>query len=258
MSAPDTAPFNDLGVTAEGPTRRNAKLLVALLAGFAAVVVVALLLLRGGDDPVEVTQAADAEVVQTQVEEPGDPQADDLPEGAEPLPVTTYEVFLERDPFDPVVPEDEPTPVTDAGGNADADADDADGASPGGDGDRNDTDPSDPDAPAPRDSDGSRSGEPGTSSPDDGPPESGAPPGECRGGNEEAVCDGRVVSLVDVTTDDQGRPMAVVQVDTTLYEVRSGDRFAQHFEVRAIDGECVNLLHGDDGFQLCNGDRVLK
>jgi hypothetical protein len=258
MSAPDTVPFEDLGVTSEASTGRSPKLLIALLVGSALVVVLVVLLLQGSDDPVEVTQAADAQVVQTQVEESGDPAVEDLPEGAEPLPVTTYEVFLERDPFDPVVPEDEPTPVTNAGSNADADGDTAaDGDSQQDTTDRATADPDDPDAPARRGSDaGSR--DQGGSTSDDGPPESGAPPGECRGGNEEAVCDGRVVSLVDVTTDGQGQAMAVVQVDTTLYEVRSGDRFAQHFEVRAIDGGCVSLLHGDDGFQLCNGDRVLK
>jgi hypothetical protein len=67
------------------------------------------------------------------------------------------------------------------------------------------------------------------------------------------VCDGRVVTLTEIRGE-----VAYVQVDSTVYEVRRGDVFAQYFVVRSIDGACVNLLYGDDGFRLCEGDRVLK
>jgi len=52
--------------------------------------------------------------------------------------------------------------------------------------------------------------------------------------------------------------MAVIQVDTTIYEVRVGETFAGSFLLRSIDGRCVNVLYGDDGFRLCEGDRVMK
>jgi hypothetical protein len=145
------------------------------------------------------------------------------------LPAATYEIFLSRDPFEPVVPEDVPTasdgaatPVSDSGNTTDPDDDN--GA----------TEPTDSDAtdPDPAGSGCTRQG--------------------------EVVCDGRVVSLVDVTTDADGESVAAVQVDTTIYEVVPGQTFAGSFQLRAIDGQCVSMLHGDDGFQLCTGDRVLK
>ncbi len=77
-------------------------------------------------------------------------------------------------------------------------------------------------------------------------------------GTEEVVCEGRVVSLVDVFVADDGSARAVVQVDTTLYEVGEGDTFAQNFQVLAIDPPCVTLLYGDDAFTLCEGERTLK
>jgi hypothetical protein len=146
------------------------------------------------------------------------------------LPTATYEIFLARDPFEPVVPEDvqsgEGTAATPVSGSDDtSNTDDDNGA----------TDPSDSADATDPDTAGS---------------------GCTRQG--EVVCDGRVVSLVDVTTGSDGEAIAAVQVDTTIYEVVPGQTFAGSFQLRAIDGQCVSLLHGDDGFQLCTGDRVLK
>jgi hypothetical protein len=258
VSAPEMSPLDEIGGSAETGAGRNGKLLlVGVGVVFLAIVLLMVLFMGGDEEAVDVTSAADSTPVQAQADEPAEVSPEDGPEGLEPLPVVTYEVFLERDPFDPVVPEDEPTPTAEPGNSDSGDPDDPDAPAPGQPGDQDPDDPSDPDARAP---DGTSPRQPRDTVPGergDGPPEHGAPAGECRGGNEEAVCDGRVVSLVDVTNDSQGS-LAVVQVDTTVYEVRSGDRFAQNFEVRAIDGSCVNLLHGDDGFQLCTGDRVLK
>lgn len=123
----------------------------------------------------------------------------------ETLPVETFEVFLARDPFEPV-------------------------------------------RPAP--------GEP--SPPPGATPSPGVPPGEGCVGNGEVVCDGMVVSLVDVFVDEDGRPAAVIQVNTTLYTVHEGDVFADNFRVLAIDPPCVTLMFGDDTFTLCEGERILK
>lgn len=164
--------------------------------------------------------------------EPGD-------EGMEPLPVTTYEVYLARDPFDPVVPEDEPTDsngqTTDPDGSTDPDT-----PAPDPDDPASSPDPDDPDAPSP------------------GPDDPSAPGSGCEGDQQEVVCDGRVVSLLEVASDADGSDLAVIQVDTTVYEVRHGERFASNFELSAFQGECVSVLHGDEGFQLCEGERVLK
>jgi hypothetical protein len=157
------------------------------------------------------------------------------------LPVVTYDVYLARDPFDPVVPEPEPeasaTPATGDGDGTEPVFTGGDGSVDGADGQP--TDPSNP-------PDGSGEGEPGD----------GAPEGGCRG-EEEVVCDGQVLTLVDVATKD-GQPVAIIKVDTSIYEVPEGGVFATFYQVRAIDGSCASVLYGDDGFTLCRGDRVLK
>lgn len=92
-------------------------------------------------------------------------------------------------------------------------------------------------------------------------PSPGASPGTSPGGcvgDAEVVCDGRVVTLVDVFEDDAGLPTAVIQVDSTLYTVHEGDTFAQNFRVLSIDPPCVTLIFGDDSFTLCEGEQVLK
>lgn len=75
-------------------------------------------------------------------------------------------------------------------------------------------------------------------------------------GTDEVVCDGAVVTLVDVIAGDPAR--AIVQVDTTAYEVGEGDTFAGSFLVLTIDPPCVTMLYGDDAFTLCEGQQVLK
>jgi hypothetical protein len=157
------------------------------------------------------------------------------------LPVVTYDVYLSRDPFDPVVPEPEPEASSTPG------AGDGDGTEPvftGGDGPSDGTDgqPTDPSNPP----GGTEEGEPGEGSNESG----------CRG-DEEIVCDGQVLTLVDIAIKD-GQPVAIIKVDTSLYEVPEGGVFATFYQVRAIDGSCASVLYGDDGFTLCRGDRVLK
>jgi hypothetical protein len=156
-------------------------------------------------------------------------------ESVSEVPVVTYEVFLSRDPFQPVVPEAEVV-----SGSAEG------------------TPQSNEETILPTDPDGTAIpviGTDGTPVPVVGTPEPGSET-TCSG-KEEVVCDGRVISLVDVVTAN-GERMAVVQVDTTVYEVARGQVFAGSFELRSIDGSCVSLLYGDNGFQLCPGETVLK
>jgi hypothetical protein len=162
---------------------------------------------------------------------------------AEALPTTTYEIYLARDPFDPVVPEDAPDAPDPADPDAPAPApDDPDAPAP---------DPDDPDAPAPDPDD------PDAPRPDPDAPRP-SPDADCEGDREEVVCNGEVLSLLEITTDDEGQALAVVQVNSTIYEVRRGQQFADHFRLNSFDGNCVNVLHGDDAFTLCEGERVLK
>lgn len=177
--------------------------------------------------------------------------------GGDELPLVTFEVFLARDPFDPVIPEpvaevDDPTetsdPATSDGGNTDgADPDDPSGANGGGD---------------PAEEDGT-SAPGGTSGPGNGSADASgdgsgvrpAPDG-CTDA-DEPVCDGRLVSLVEVAEVD-GQLVARVQVDSTIYEVRAGDTFAGNFLVQSVRTDGVTLVFGDDVVRLAEGERILK
>jgi hypothetical protein len=217
------------------------RLPVLLVLAAALVLGGTMLLLRGGGEPqVAATAQAEAETeVQDPADEPEDP-ASTTEEEAQPVPEVTYEVYLARDPFEPVReppttadPEDETIAIGPDPDDPDAtvDPDDPDAT----------VDPDDPDAPA-------APGDPGT------PPESG-----CRGGEDEMVCDGRVITLEDIVARD-GRSAAVVQVDTTLYEVGEGQDFAETFRMVEIrPGERrVRVMYGDESFTLRQGDRTLK
>lgn len=312
-----------MSTTDPTPTRSPAVValiaIVALLAlGLLWFLVVAPLM--GGDD-----DASEDDVVVTRPVAPEDaPTA--IPDEADELallPIETYEIFLARDPFEPVVPRPDEGAGT---GDVDVDGDgvpdvvivdvDGDGVPDGGTdggtdgvpGDGTGTD--DPDGAAQHNAvlidvftddngqpralirvddriytvgegddfaDGyalvaiegtcvtftfqgnaftlcEGGGEPGQ--PGDGT-DPGTDTGPCRG-TDEVVCEGRTVTLIDVFTTDDGTPVAVVQVDSTVYEVRRGDTFAQNFQVVSIDPPCVTLLYGDDAFTLCEGERALK
>ena len=189
-------------------------------------------------DMVETAAGEDADPTEGAFGEDTDGQAasDDL----EALPVVTYDVYLDRDPFDPVVPEEvdqTPTGTDPADTDADPDPDmephpDADSPDPEGDPD-DETAPDNGTAPEP----------------DDGVD-------ECAG-DEEIVCDGRVVSLQEIARDGP-EPVAVIQVDTTIYEVRPGEAFAQRFRLLTIEEDRVTALFGDTRFSLPLGESVLK
>lgn len=193
---------------------------------------------------VDVTTSPEPDTVITAEPLPDGTEAVPLDLGA--LPVTTYEVFLSRDPFQPVRLDPETSDDDTSGGAGDngtddgavgtGESDDGDGTGSGsGDGD----DPSD-----------------GTSSdPGDGDAGSGGDDG-CTG-TDEVICDGHVVTLVEII-EEEGQEQAIIQVDTTLYTVTEGDEFAESFLVLSIDSPCATFLFGDDAFTLCEGDRVLK
>ena len=168
------------------------------------------------------------------VEADEDDTATTVQDAASPVvPVVTYEVFLSRDPFEPVVPDDTPEPVSDP-------TDPTDPTAP--------TDPSDPTSPT---------------SPTD-PSNGGATPvsptdPRCSNG-AEVVCEGRVLTAVDIFRGDDGELVAVIQVDTTEFEVRRGQEFSSNpvFRVLDITATTVTLQSGDAAFTLTAGDTVLK
>jgi hypothetical protein len=164
----------------------------------------------------------------------------------EDLPLVTYEVFLDRDPFDPVVPEPVSTTETDTG----------DGEPTGEAGGETEA-PTDPNAPP----DPNQPTEPGGTPPATGTPPTTAPAqgvGNCTADGEDLVCNGRVVSLIEIRTGDDGELLAIIQVDTTIYEVGVGDTFAGSFRVHSISETEVLIQYGDDVDRFEVGDRVLK
>lgn len=181
---------------------------IALIALAAAAVLVALWLLVAQpllmvDDVADETAGAtDDDAGATQP-----PPATEQPETVEPA--VTYEVFLARDPFEPVrEPPASPQPSPPANGD-------------------------DPSGDAPP------------------PPERGC---EQRG---EVVCNGRVVSLLDVVQRD-GDALIIVQVGDVVHEVRRGETFANNFVALQIEEGCVRFLHSDEQFRLCVGGQVQK
>lgn len=171
----------------------------------------------------------------------------DVGDEVEQLPIVTYEVFLSRDPFEPVVPEPEEE-------TSEASAEEQPQTITDGPGSEAPEQPADPDSADPGGAD------PPTSDPDQ--PGTGAPPptndgSRSCGAGTDTVCDGRTLSLVAVSSDEQG-PIAAVQVDTTIYEVREGDVFARDFLVQSIADDQVTLLYGDEVVTLRQGERVLK
>jgi hypothetical protein len=206
-------------------TRPSSKVFLAAGAGLAAIAAMGVLLVGGGGDELESalppeSQAASAEVDDVDVEGDSSP---DVVDAAQTLPITTTEIFLSRDPFNPVVPE--PVETVDAVEIVDENGDVVDPSDP--DYVTSPILPGDPDAPG------------------------------CVG-QEEMICNGQVITLMDIARNIDDEPVAVIQVDTTIYEVVPGQTFAGDYQALLIDGACVTMLYGDEGFRLCKGDVVLK
>jgi hypothetical protein len=237
--------FDEIETSTETVSERDPRrLLLAavgaiLLGGFLWSFVISPLLSGEGEE-LTVVNAATA----TATDDPGDEV--DEGEMVEDLPLVTYEVFLDRDPFDPVVPE--PVSAT-ATGDAESASDDGSGGS----------DTQDP-ASAPNDP--SEPAEPGATPPATGAPPPSTPPaqgvGTCAPDGDDLVCNGRVVSLIEIRTGDDGQLLAIIQVDTTIYEVGVGDTFAGSFRVHSISETEVLIQYGDDVDRFEVGDRVLK
>lgn len=196
---------------------RHIGMTVAALALVAVVGVVLVARFAGQGDTSAVSPAAAAQEATPSATETPSPA--ETPTAIANLRVTEYEVFLSRDPFEPVIVS----------------------APPGGSPEVPPTSPT----PGPGDPTPSPAPSPGGPGPDDGCVDDGT-----------VVCDGQVVKLVDVF--DDGQPGAVVQIDETVYEVRVGETFAGNYLVRSIDPPCATLLFGDDAFTLCEGESALK
>lgn len=190
-------------------------------------------------DPADggVISRAAAQEEPTATETATEPTDDGTSDALAALPPITFEVFLSRDPFEPVFVE----PTANAAGPAgtpavpgvDPSASPSPGATPG---------PSPSGTPNP-----TASPTPGTGTPTEG----------CSQGSS-TVCNGQTISLVDIQTNAAGQSIALVQVNGQVYEVSVGQTFAGNFRLDAIAGNCASLLFGDESFTLCEGEQVLK
>lgn len=291
----------------------NLRVLLGVLAGVVVLAGLWFFLISPllvGDDGVapDVTATEPGTTADPDVESPVD---EDTDVGAVvALPIETYEVFLSRDPFEPVIPR--PTAGGADGGGTDGGGTDGGGTDGGGtDGGGTDGGGTDgggtpgvvtdadvvdvfvddtgraralirvgdllytvgegdvfddgflvvtiTDACVTLRQDGQTFTlcEDGTSGPGGSPGGGSGDDDACTRG-DEVVCDGLVVTVVDVFVDENGVPAAMVQVDTTIYEVRVGDQFAGRFEVLAIDATCVTMRYVDETFTQCEGERTLK
>lgn len=216
--------------TLEVETKRNLKGIQLALVGLIVVLLLGAVwffFLKGEADPAvdaelpPVTEVAPAPPVEDEatVDPPADPKAPG--QG----PKETTEVFAPKDPFEPLISAAGATTTytsgtTDTSGSTD--------------------DPADPAVDE-------------TPVEDDG---TGGPGGGGGGGNTQGV-GGRDVRLNDVSTTP-GEKSASVKVDGVVYDVFSGDRFAENFKLIAVYGKCATMLFGDDQFTLCEGEHVLK
>jgi hypothetical protein len=223
----------------QAPARSSRKgLQIALLVGVvvAGLALAAVAFLGGGDPAVPAAAPEGTDPIASDVDDAPQAVVDVSDVDLAALPTVTYDVFLARDPFDPVVPE--PVAATT---------------------ETVETQPStEPDAVQPVDTstdDGNQSGgDDFGSTPVDGTD----PTDACRGdGGEEVVCNGHVVSLQSLTSGAE--PLAVIQVDTVVYGVVPGQVFAERFQfLDVVDDRTVRLLYGDEVFRVSVGERVMK
>jgi carbamate kinase len=201
--------------SATEPRSRRVLVLAVLGALVVSVAAWVVLSVTGGDEPAFSVPVHDAPA-------PSAGAGFETATSVGAAPVVTYDVYLSRDPFDPVVPEPEPVEVIDTVA----------------------TDPlTDPGQPLLVDDAGT----------------SPVTPTEDRcSGTQEVVCDGQVVSLLDIRSGDDGLLVAVVQVDTTVHELRKGDPFAERYVLLQVTASTATIAYVDEAFTLMIGDRVLK
>ncbi|MFQ5966287.1 MAG: hypothetical protein ACE5MI_01605 [Acidimicrobiia bacterium] len=68
---------------------------------------------------------------------------------------------------------------------------------------------------------------------------------------------GITVTLLEIR-DVDGVQRATIQVNGITYDVSEGDTFAGNFMVVSLDVDCGVFLFGDNAFELCVGETILK
>ena len=65
------------------------------------------------------------------------------------------------------------------------------------------------------------------------------------------------VTLIDISGSGANRT-ATVEVNSTEYQVKEGDTFAESYRVKDLTSTCGTFVFGDEQFTLCVGQEVLK
>ncbi|MBV8984878.1 MAG: hypothetical protein JOZ68_18235 [Acidimicrobiia bacterium] len=82
--------------------------------------------------------------------------------------------------------------------------------------------------------------------------------GGATGGAATAPRRSQQVALLNVYAKG-GETVADVRVNDTVYTaVAPGQTFASNFQLVSLQGQCGTFLFGDERFQLCKGEEVLK
>ena len=151
-------------------------------------------------------------------------------EAIEPVEIdVTYDVFLDRDPFESIRPE-EPEESSTGGDNGTTGDTGSDGSGDGGSGDN---------------------GSGGDGSGDDGSGDGTAGNG---GTTKDPVAGTTTITVLEVTTTG-----AVIRVGSDVYTPVVGDVFAQNLRLLRTIGDCVEIQQGDRVLPvLCAGEAVVK
>ncbi|MBV8160328.1 MAG: hypothetical protein JO265_05340 [Acidimicrobiia bacterium] len=82
--------------------------------------------------------------------------------------------------------------------------------------------------------------------------------GGASGGTATQPLPSQRVALLNIYVKG-GATVADVRVDDTVYTgVAPGQTFASNFQLVSLQGQCGTFLFGDERFQLCKGEEVLK
>lgn len=77
------------------------------------------------------------------------------------------------------------------------------------------------------------------------------------GGGGDFDPNGTRVALLEIR-DVGGTLRAQVSVDGVVYDVGEGESFADNFMVVSLETDCGVFLYGDNAFELCVGEEILK
>jgi len=240
-AAPLDAPARGRLALPEDPNRRALTLGAVVLAVLLLLFLASRILLGGGEeDPADETAApAPAGETTTTTSELG-------LDGGGLAPAESFEVFSTKNPFTPLI-----NPPSGGGGAATGGGTTSGGGTTGGATTPTTIGSGGSTQTTIRGGSGGSGGSAGTTTTEPGSGSSGGSANEPRRQQR--------VALLDVLRR-QGRLVAQIRVNDTVYTVGAGEIFADNYRVLSIDeaNECGRFIFGDEQFRLCRGEETLK